>query len=111
MVRWAAGVNAGWTPVYGKFALFDSAIMHFDLNLLAGVGVLLTARTPDLKPAVHLGVGGRLYVSRWLALSVDLRNQTYQEAFHAGDALMNHTVLQAGLEIFVPFDFEYQYPR
>lgn len=105
------GGEVGWTPIYGKFAIFDRNIVHFDLTATAGGGVLRTSRAVDLKPALLLGIGFHVYLTRWLALTAEVRDHVYVETFNAGDSLQNHVVFQGGLAFYLPFGFEYRFPR
>jgi outer membrane beta-barrel protein len=111
IVEWSAGIDVGWTPVYGKFALVDAYIMHFDLMILSGAGAVVTSRSSDPKIAGMAGVAMNLYVSPWLALNVDVRDHVFTESFNAGDTVVNHVVALAGFSVFFPFDFTYRYPR
>jgi outer membrane beta-barrel protein len=111
VIEWSTGIDVGWTPVYGKFALVDSYIMHFDLVVLTGAAAVVTSRSPDPKIAGVAGAAMHLYLSPWLALNADFRNHIFTESFNAGDTVVNHVVAQAGLSIFFPFEFAYRYPR
>ena len=110
-MRWSAVVDAAWTPVYGKFALLDQFILHFDGSLSLGAGVVQTGRRTSVKPVGVFGLGLRLYLTRWLALTMEVRDHVYMEEFNTGDSLVNHILTQAGLSVFAPFDFQYRFPR
>ena len=111
VIEWTSGLEVGWTPVYGKFALVDSYIVHFDMSLLLGAAAVRTSRSPDPKVGGSVGLGVRLYLSPWLTLDTEIRDQVFMESFNAGDTLVNHVVAQAGFSVFFPFDFTYRYPR
>jgi len=88
-VRAIAGLEAAWSPIYGKLNTFSEKVAHIDLSLLAGVDfiqhdeVLSTADAEtggvpavktgtlpsplpfgpdDLPFGVHVGVGVRIFV-------------------------------------------------
>ncbi len=111
LLRWMAGLDAAFVPIYGKFALFDQHIVHYDFYALAGVNVLQTSRSDDIKVAGVLGLGWRVYLTRWLAFTTEVRDHMYVESFNAGDRFMSHFVFQAGFSMFLPFDFDYRFPR
>lgn len=111
IVEWSAGVDVGWTPVFGKFALVETYIMHFDMSVLLGGAAVVTSRSPDPKFGGSLGLAMRLYLKPWLALSGEVRDQIYLESYNAGDELVNHVLAQAGFSIFFPFEYAYKYPR
>lgn len=100
-----------YIPIYGKFALFDRHIVHYDFYALAGVSVLQTSRNEDIKVAGVLGLGWRIYLTRWLAATYEVRDHLYVEKFNAGDRFMSHFVFMAGLSVWLPFDFDYKFPR
>ena len=111
IVEWSAGVDVGWTPVFGKFALVESYILHFDMTLLLGGAAVVTSRSPDPKFGASAGISTRLYLSPWLALTGEVRDQIYVENYNAGDEIVNHVLAQAGFSIFFPFEYAYRYPR
>lgn len=111
VVEWSAGLDVGWTPIFGKFALVETYIMHFDMTLLAGAAAVVTSRSPDPKLGVGVGAAMRLYISPWLALTGEVRDQVFVESYNAGDELVNHVLAQAGFSIFFPFEYAYRYPR
>lgn len=77
-----AAATMGWSPVYGKLAL-GSWILHMDLHLLAGGGIVRTGEAPEVdlgaatRPDFQLGLGMRFFLGgRWL-----LRLQYRQHLF------------------------------
>ncbi len=105
------GLEVSYAPVYGKFTAFDSAIVHFDVYLLAGAGVTQTNRSADLKPAGMVGLGWRTVITRWFTFNLELRDHLFVEQFRHGSKLWNNVVATAGFGFFLPFDHDYRYPR
>ncbi|MGM0578277.1 MAG: outer membrane beta-barrel domain-containing protein [Myxococcota bacterium] len=110
-MEWMAGGNLAYTPIFGKFALFGSNIVHFDLSTMVGGGVLESTRSDDLRWTITVGFGWRVFFNDWLAWTSEVKDHIYVEKFNAGDEVVNHVVFQTGLSIFFPFDFEYRFPR
>ncbi len=86
----AAAVNFSYVPLYGKFSMFNRFIFHWDLYLTAGVGIMRTRPIPAIDPEVRTfdwntrimfdaGIGVRVFVSRSVAISAELRNFVYPE--------------------------------
>jgi outer membrane beta-barrel protein len=90
-----AALNFSYVPVYGKFLMFNRFIFHWDLYLVAGVGVMRTRPIPVFDPEVrtntgsfdydwriqfNAGVGLRVFVNRWFGIVGELRNYIYPEA-------------------------------
>ena len=111
VMRWYAGAEAAWSPVYGKLVFFDGAIVHFDFHLLMGAGVTQTSRSSDLRVTGVMGVGGRLLVSRAFAIGMELRDHVFVEDYNEGSELVNNVVLSFGFSIFFPFDHEYRFAK
>jgi outer membrane beta-barrel protein len=111
IMRWYAGAEAAWSPLYGKLIFFDAGIVHFDLHLLAGVGVTQTSRSADPRITGVLGVGGRLLVSRAFAIAMELRDHLFVEAYNDGSEIVNNMVLSFGFSIFFPFDHDYRFAK
>jgi len=65
-------VNADFVfyPVYGKFALLSSVILHYDAGIYAGAGVMFQdGGQPHVAPDV--GLVANLYLLKWLSLRAD----------------------------------------
>ena len=83
----------------------------------------------DIRIAFNLGIGLRVFVTRWLAIFAELRDYMYLEQLEnltvgLGDqrtdpttwtqsslAFTNNVTAHLGLTIFLPPDFEYRLPR
>jgi outer membrane beta-barrel protein len=86
----AAAGNFSYVPVYGKFLMFNQFIFHWDIYVMAGVGVMRTRPIPVVDPEVrsfqydwrimfNAGLGVRVFLNRWLAIFGELRNYVYSE--------------------------------
>jgi outer membrane beta-barrel protein len=76
---------AVWSPFYGKLALFQRKLSHFDINLSGGLGVVdLSTPDPDTlatnpvevtgpQVEVVFGAGARFFVNDYLSLRMDYR--------------------------------------
>lgn len=74
---WYAGGEVSGSLIYGKLSLAGSAIIYYDLQLLAGLGATGTESGTYLTP--HVGIGQRFYLSQNLSLRVDYRLMAYRE--------------------------------
>lgn len=145
--QFGAHLNFTYVPLYGKFAMFNEFIFQWDAYIVGGVGLMRTRPVPvvdpevrrfdfDVRIAFNLGIGLRVFVTRWLAIFGEIRNYMYLEQLEAlevalgeqrfngpGDNLEGNTWVQdsvaftsnvtvhLGLTFFLPFDFEYRLPR
>jgi len=139
---WAAALNFTYVPVYGKFAGFGSFIFSYDIYATGGVGALSTRpiavidpdnRTFDFKPkiAFNVGLGLRIFLTKWLAANIEVRDYIYPEKLEQlttavaspsnpkGPAnpdtwyadsvtITNNIQMNLGLSIFIPFSFDYR---
>jgi len=106
-----------WSPVYGKAAVIGRSIVHFDLFLLAGFGVVRTAtsiapRSEGDHLAADLGGGLRFYPREWLAFELGLTGTFYpdQPIASVPGTIQKIVVASVGVSIFWPFGFDYYYP-
>jgi outer membrane beta-barrel protein len=115
--QWSALGDFEWSPIYGKATIFNS-IFHFDLYLLAGLGLVWTetSATPvnSLQPdgakrgpsfAGEFGVGMRFIVLDWLSVNLALIDTSYVDT-PAGTTLggiQNLFTINAGVSFFIPF--------
>jgi outer membrane beta-barrel protein len=88
-----------WSPVYGKLR-FGGAIVHFDLHLDLGVGVV---DSPTSRGAAGLaGFGIKLFAGRALAVRLDARNRTFRQELLDHHFWVHDLQLTAGLSLFLP---------
>lgn len=125
-------VDGGVTfaPIYGKFSLMGEYVVHFDFFGSAGIGAVIDSHRrflwgmdvpspfiPSVHPAVQVGVGGRVFLFKWLAVRVDVKDYIYlvnRADFGAGIAQAfwppgNMAMVNIALAFYFPFGFEYDY--
>jgi outer membrane beta-barrel protein len=137
--QWGASLEFSYVFAYGKFAGFGDFIFEYDAYILGGVGALSTRPIAVIDPdnrnfeyepklSVNAGLGLRVFISRWFAFNVAVKDYGYPEKIEnlevdevtpgnkerwlAPSAELTQNVeLQAGLSIFVPFSFDYRLPK
>jgi len=80
--------HLSYVPIFGKFALFKSMILDYDLHLLAGFGGALLGAEGNtegeelsgFKPGPMVGVGFRLFFADNMAITFDLRDYIFSSA-------------------------------
>jgi outer membrane beta-barrel protein len=117
-----AGVEAAWTPVYGKLGVLAERIAHFDLGVLAGPDAIrheqvlstrdaealaLAGGTPAVQTAIggHVGLAARLFLAEWLALRLEVKDYIYLVEVPnngSGKDLQNQLFTELGLSVFLP---------
>jgi outer membrane beta-barrel protein len=95
-----AFTNVVWSPLHGKFNFFTNQIVHFDLYMLAGVGII--DNSTSFGVAGQLGVGARLLFGRAVALRVDLRDNIFRTQILTTRTYQNDIQLTLGLSLFLP---------
>ncbi len=86
-VNWMIGSDLIWSPVYGKVAILNKSIQHFELFFIGGLSVLKlslaqgnTGGSPafqalgSFRPGLNLGIGLRLFASRNISWRLDITN-------------------------------------
>lgn len=113
-----AMLDGVWSPVYGKASFLADAIVHFDLFLAAGFGVVWSAtseppRNEGPHPAAELGGGVRFYPREWMAFELGLMATFYpdQPILSVPATLQTVFVANVGVSFFFPFTFDYVYPQ
>jgi outer membrane beta-barrel protein len=112
-----AMVDGIWSPVYGKASFLGSNILHFDVFLAAGFGVVWSATSQEPRSegphlATDLGGGVRFYPKEWLAFELGLMATLYpdQPILSVPGTVQSVFVGNVGLSFFFPPRFEYVYP-
>ena len=138
---WGGQLNMTYVPMYGKFAFLNNWILHWDVWFIGGGGFIFTKPIPvidqeyrtfeyEIKIAFNVGLGGRLYLTRFLAVFIELRDYIYPEKLEelttysnpelradednwiSDDVkLTNNVTLQAGISVFLPPTFDFKLPK
>jgi outer membrane beta-barrel protein len=129
---WHAALDFSYVPIYGKFALFNRAIIHWEIYVIAGVGVTQTEVIPrnpadrgftNYNITPNVGIGGRIFFNRWLAMHIGLRDYIFNDRFEPEDRtpgmsmdeveskapseIINNLQFHIGVSIFLPPSFKY----
>jgi outer membrane beta-barrel protein len=131
-------VNFTYVPMYGKFAGFGDFIFNYDAYVDGGVGIIRTEpyavidpdnRKFDWNTLVNfdVGIGFRIFFTRWLAATLEVRDLIYFEKienlaintnpldqskwYDPSQHFTNDVQLQVGLSMFLPTSFEYRLPK
>ncbi len=129
--NFGAALNFHYVPVYGKFAVFDEKIVHWEAFFTAGVGFTqseVLPRDPALQPfknfliTPNVGVSMRFFLTKFLTVNIGVRDYVFVDRFEAvgrtevsGDAardnassaLINNVMFQAGISFWFPTSFRY----
>ena len=131
---WSGALNFGYVPIYGKFAVLDQYLVHWESFFTAGVGLTkseVLPRDPALQPFSNLlvtpnvGVSMRFFLTKFLTVTVGIRDYVFVDKFedtardrmtqvtpedakdNANSSFINHVMFQAGLSVWFPMSFEY----
>jgi outer membrane beta-barrel protein len=129
--NYGAALNFHYVPIYGKFAILDQHIIHWETFFTAGVGFTqseVIPRDPAFQPFTNflitpnVGASMRFFVTKFITVNAGIRDYVFVDKFEAvgrteinGDAaknnadssLINNVVFQAGLSFWFPTSFEY----
>ncbi|MCA9574765.1 MAG: outer membrane beta-barrel domain-containing protein [Polyangiales bacterium] len=142
ITEWQMGMHLNFTyvPFYGKFNMFREFIFQYDAYIVGGVGLMRTRPVPvidqavrefdyDWRVAFNIGLGIRIFLTRYLAVFTEFRNYMYLERYENldvalgearndrstwladGNTFTNATTVQVGLTVFFPFSVEYRLPK
>lgn len=105
-VQWYATLDFQYAPIYGKFALFNTWIIPWDLYTVLGAGFTQTELAGN--PTLAAGVGQRFFMNKWFTLNFEVRDSMYLEEYPGGTQLVNNMMFTAGVSFFLPPNFEYK---
>src|SRR5262249_6491628 len=132
--------NFGYVPVYGKFAWFNSSILHWEIYAALGVGVTVTETIPRVPGqssfknqllTVAPGIGSRFFMADWLTVNFALRDYVFADKFepipntdmngvpfdsaaskaHGSSSIVQNYMFYLGVGIYLPTKFQYKTPR
>jgi outer membrane beta-barrel protein len=132
--NYSAALNFHYVPVYGKFAVLDEHIVHWESYFTAGVGFTQTEvipRDPAFQPFTNflvtpnVGVSMRFFLTKFLTVNLSIRDYIFVDKFepvgrgpnmypgpeqardNASSSLINNVIFQAGVSFWFPTGFEY----
>ena len=131
--EWQMNLNVNFTyvPFYGKFQAFNKFIFQWDSYIVGGVGFMRTKPIPvfdsevrefdwGMRASFNVGLGVRVFVTRYLAILLEFRNYMFLERFENrnvetgegrfdkstwledGSTFVNNATIQVGLTLFFP---------
>jgi outer membrane beta-barrel protein len=89
-------------PFHGKLQLGGS-VVHFDLHLDLGVGVVDSPTSRGVTGVGGLGI--KLFAGSAVAFRIDLRDLVYKQELLMESFIVNDLSLTAGISVFLPFGF------
>ncbi|GAB4308330.1 MAG: hypothetical protein Kow0090_22660 [Myxococcota bacterium] len=119
-----------FSPIYGKMAIMSDVIVNFDMFLVGGIGVMgadipdetnmrLLASSPlasgsGMPVAGNVGLGARLFLTKWLSLNLEVRDYIYSMRMTnlTGDGIsdiQNLIITFVGAGFYLPTSFEYSH--
>lgn len=102
-----ADVGVTFSPFYGKIALASELVGHFDTFVSGGLAVVIDSAGTIAHPGLEVGVGSRLFLTRWLVLRADVRDYLYPADIGGQVAFGNLLMLNVGAGFYFPLDFDY----
>jgi outer membrane beta-barrel protein len=117
-IRWLAGAEFAWAPVYGKLNVLSEQVAHFDLSIFAGPDLIAydevlskadaeAGVTPSLATSIggHVGLGVRLFFTPSIAARLELKDYLYSVKVPntgSGSDLQNQLFAEIGVSFFLP---------
>lgn len=92
-----------WSIAYGKLRWFGGSITRFDFHLALGGGITDNQSARGLT--FSGGLGFKFYLTDWLALRLDVRDQVLQQEVLGESVIVNNVAATLGLSVFFPFGF------
>ncbi|MCA9671098.1 MAG: outer membrane beta-barrel domain-containing protein [Myxococcales bacterium] len=123
--------NMAYVPIHGKFAIFNKWIWHYEVFVTGGAGITGTEIIPrnaeheawtNIALTFPIGMGGRMFITKWLAVSVTIRDFMMLDRFEppgrtavlaadvkddAETRFINNIVFQLGVSVYFPLSFKY----
>ena len=109
-----ANFDMNWTPIHGKIRIAGlNWIAYWEILIQLGAGItgvynyeytgrLASSKTNpiELRPTFNVGIGNRLWITKWLAFKLDLREYLFQKQIGRG-GLSQHLSIMLGFSIIL----------
>jgi outer membrane beta-barrel protein len=96
-LKFLGGLDFVWTPIYGKLSTFNK-IVHFNLYLLAGLGV--ADGEQGILPATEVGLGERIFFTDWFSAGLEGRYAFYVDAASGETSTLEKELLMSAVATF-----------
>ncbi|MBA2662939.1 MAG: outer membrane beta-barrel domain-containing protein [Bradymonadaceae bacterium] len=113
VLNWVGGLELGFAPIVGKFSLFNSAILYYDVSFTAG-GIWTDSASialPSAKggPGGTVSISNRIFLNRWMAFNFEVRDNIYMATLKGlPDSTLTHAASASlGISLFLPTAFQY----
>lgn len=101
-------ITAMWSPFFGKVAVLNDALMHFDVNLVGGAGFLLTEKVAsnnreiEYRPTVEavVGAGFKFYFAERYGLRADFRQFVFPKDPDETGGVATPSEISLGFSVF-----------
>ena len=100
------GAIVGFVPVYGKFSIFNTSVVHWDLSLGIGGGTVYTRANGFVGGGI-LSVDHRWYFLKWLSLNVGVKGWIYYEDIGTREGIFTHWQVGIGVGFWLPASWTY----
>ncbi len=77
-VQYMVGSDVVWSPFYGKAAVLNNTVLHFEGYLIGGATVFKF--NSGFKPAANFGLGARLFQNKWVSYRLDITDNVVIQA-------------------------------
>ena len=114
-IKWLTGVEVGFSPIYGKLNLFAEKAVHLDVYVVAGADLVAyrdvlkaeavaQGAVPGNTTSVggHIGLGTRIFLARFLALRLEVKDVLYSVPALDTGQLQNQLFGEVGLSFLIP---------
>jgi outer membrane beta-barrel protein len=96
-VQFFVGSDLMWKPFYGKLSVLNTYVVHGEVYLLLGVTVFKF--TDSFRPGINLGGGGRIFISKYASIRLDLTENVVLPTGGAAKTFANVMTVTLGLGI------------
>ncbi len=112
VLNWFGGLELGFVPFWGKFAIFNSNIAFYDFAITVGGGAVnsesLSLPAPGTGGGGTVALSGRIFLNKWIALNLEVRDIIFiANLAPGGNSLTNVVSAGFGASFFLPTTFEY----
>ncbi len=132
--NFGGALNFHYVPVYGKFAVLDKKLVHWEAYFTAGVGFTQTEVVPrdprfpgftNFNITPNVGATMRFFLTKWATVNLGIRDYIMIDKFepskrdlmtnttasqakaNAEGSLINNVMFQLGVSFWIPPTFEY----
>ncbi len=105
VMNYYGGLQFGFVPIFGKFSIFGSGIVYYDIAAQVGLGWADSASLQSASSgglAGSIGIASHIFVTEWMSVNFEVGDTLYFAPVGGTSTLSHMVAASVGLGFYLP---------